>query len=803
MKHGPWGSVLAVVVAVLMVTISVWVVLPAVTAAPSPAAEQTLSPAEAHAIIVGAAGAAAAKMGMNETERASLLAAASGQTEASVLAKVGLSPSDFQPTCFLSCFGTVLGVGAVGCLVGAGIGAIGGAFVGAGVGCVVGAAATIFAFEYGTSMAEQQNVLQSYTNWATANLQSAWNDWNLTQAAYLNLISSLNFSAPGWARMADNAALLQVGNTSFNIVLDAQQSGLAAQFSSVLESYTRQLIAPAYLLQNWMDAQGPTGSTYGTLRPGLLCTPYGGACTPNGQPTPGQTMGLVGEGANLAALGATSANGEFYIPPGDHTVYGTDLTVPPVVHPVFGKGWYSMSEVGSVPSNAVYGVANYAYNFSAGTYVIDVNNSGASGEIWVPGASLVTSALGTDISGWGSPGTAGEKIAQFTGIPGSPADANNYYYTGIVGVVADETYQMVSCAGCLSGAPTVGPTSVSTGWLPMHIGTWLGNLEFNATTNGQVYWSFLRSAGFTSPGSIPPNCIIPQPWMNVPSDLNLGSLTLPQLESLYLAWLNGVGKFYNTTLSGTAFCGSQAPKQFSLNNTIWGNLFVNATGYVYLNNGTSPLGLNGKALPTEIYGNHSTWAAQKVQLLLMPTLASVHIPLGTNWAVPSDNPIQVYLVQPGQMLTLTGNGTSSPATLVPLATTSPGDSLYITSCIVGGIVEANCTVTVQTVVTTTGNLSCLGGATGPGSCVPPQGSGATFGGFPNPFSWLSGLFSGLFGGGPLGSFLGGVAAGLLILAVIAVLVYVAVIEVEAWGGRKRGGGGGGGGGSVVVVRGGR
>lgn len=797
MKHQFRRSVAAVAIAALMAALSVWVVLPATTPQSSPAAGQTLSPAQAHAIIVGAADAAAAKMGMNQTQRASLLAAASAQTEASVLAKVGLSPADFQPSCFVSCFGTVLGVGAVGCLVGGGIGAIGGAFVGAGIGCVVGAAATIFAFEYGTSMAEQQNVLQSYSNWATATLRSAWNDWNLTQTAYENLMSALNFSAPGWARMADNAALLQVGNSSFNIVLDAQQSGLAAQFSSVLESYTQQLIAPVYLLQNWMDAQGPTGSTYGSVRPGMSCT--AGACTAMGQPTPGQATGLVGQGSTMVTLGATSANGEFYIPPGDHTVYGSDLTIPPVVHPVFGKGWYSMTQVGSPPpSGSVAVVTNYTYNFTAGTYAIYVNNSGASGEIWVPGGSLVTSALGTDISGWGSP-TYGRYIVQFTGIPGSPADQNSLYYTGVEQVAVGTTFQFWQCAGCLSGSTTVGPTgSGITGPVPAHIGTWLGNLEFNATTNGQAYWTFLRSAGFTSPGSIPSGCLIPQPWMNVPSDLNLGTLTLPQLESLYLAWLNGVGKFYNTTLSGSAFCGTQAPKQFSLNNTIWGNLFVNATGYVYLNNGTSPVGLNGKALPTELYGNRSTWAAQAVQLLLMPTLSSVTIPLGTDWAIPSTDPVQVYLVQPGQMLTLTGNGTASPATVVPL-TSTPGDTLYLTACIVGGVAEPSCTVTVQTVVTTTSNLTCLGGSTGPGSCV-SQGSGATFGGFPNPFSWLSGLFSGLFGGGPLGSFLGGLAAGLLILAVLAVLVYVAVVEVEAWGGRKRGGGGGG---STVVIRGGR
>jgi hypothetical protein len=84
----------------------------------------------------------------------------------------------------------------------------------------------------------------------------------------------------------------------------------------------------------------------------------------------------------------------------------------------------------------------------------------------------------------------------------------------------------------------------------------------------------------------------------------------------------------------------------------------------------------------------------------------------------------------------------------------------------------------------------------PGPCQQGQQGGGTFGGLPNPFSWLSGLFSSLFGGGPLGQLVGGIAAAVVILAVILVLVYV--VYRLATGKRSTGSSG-----QTVVVEGGR
>ncbi len=342
---------------------------------------------------------------------------------------------------------------------------------------------------------------------------------------------------------------------------------------------------------------------------------------------------------------------------------------------------------------------------------------------------------------------------------------------------------------------------------------WLTTIEWQAAENAEAYWAFLRAAGFDSAQSIPADCLIPAPYLVLPSSINEANLNVSEWESLYLSTLEGMGHFYNVTLSGTAFCGTQAVQQWSWGGSVWGNLYVNATGFVYLNNGTSPVDYNGKALPTEELGNRSTWAIGDTnygdkwyngseQLILMPTISTVSIPVGVRYEVPADNPIQIYAVQTGLDLWLTGNGSANgsiptaisqgglSAAAEPLGTLTAGDAIYLTSCQVGGTASGNCSVTVQTVNVTLVNITC------PGPCQQSQQNGGTFGGLPNPFSWLAGLFSSLLGGGPLGAFFGSLLAGIVILAVILGLVYV-VYRVAT---KKKGRGAAG---QTVVVEGGR
>ena len=796
MRRSPWAAVAAIVIATALLVLVIPVsgtVAPGSTATPTrAAAPQRTSPAAQQAsdraLLQGDAANVSAKLHFSPAQAARFESAVANQSVSSLLASTGLSPADF---------GAAATAGGVACALS--------------VACAVVVAAAVLVFGYGLQQAGNQALTQ-YKQWATAMVSSVWDEANITNAGTANLLSALNFSQQGFDRMAENAALLQLGNSSFNIPQDEYQSGLSAQMATIYAAYVKQIVSIAAPLMNWFSAQTGSGAEFSY--PGI---------------TPGPTVywegfgtgnNTVGSGSNYAGyepwtvLEATSVSATtsppdaLFLPPGTTSIWieseSTSVTVSL-------KNLLEPTVTGSTTYSATAGTwVNWTLPaaFAMGC-MCDLNLTGVSGlvEFADPGIAYVPTAV-SPLQGW-SPNGAGTGPPDNYGaaLDGGGLSNGGLPANGAANVLGGGATVQIG-QGTLGGSnwvPVTPVAQVTTSPIGQNYGTYLSNLEYKAAQSAEVYWSFLRAIGYTEQSQIAPDCIIPMPYQVLPSDLNLGNLTLPELQSLYLSWLQGLGNFYNTTLSATNFCGTQSTHKFDLGGAIWGNLLVNATGDIYLNNGISPIALNGTALPSELYGNVSTWALTHEQLLLMPTLGTVHIPVGVKWEVPAGNPIEIYAVQVGQMLTARGNGTSSgggATAFVPLGTAAPGDSIYLTSCVVGGVVQASCTVTVQTINTTSGNISCGLGATGPGSCQTVTEGGATFGGLPNPFTWLAGLFSGLFGGGSLGNFLGSLVAGLVILAVIAVLVYVAVIEVEAWGGRKRGGGGGGGG-STVVVTGGR
>ncbi|MGC2359232.1 MAG: hypothetical protein WA691_02870 [Thermoplasmata archaeon] len=737
-------------------------------------------------LVIEDAGKAAAELRLTPLQTTEFVARVSSMSPDQLASAAGLQSvvSDLQPAdeCLgssASC-GANLAVGLGGCVLGAAIGSFGGP-IGAGLGCVAGAAVGILAFNFGIASANNQAdaALNEFNNWSQAQVSMANNEWAEVETSYENLASALNFSEAGFQRMADNAALLQLGNSTFNLALDEAQSGLAAQFGTILQSYVGATLRPYQLVAQWSDAQltgnGPFTSGYQAECPN--CSDLSSTARFTG---PNIGGAWVGEDANVYW------NETVYIPPGTTYLVGIGSTNPIEIHPVLGKGWTSIT---STEYNGISGLVNLSYSFVGGLYQI----SAPEGQVgfWVPGGSFPANGVGADISGWersyqGSP-------VGFIGAVGSSLVNYGSVYGPSVILCVVEGDQCIHSGG--TGATSNG---AYTGAAGSNLPNWFGTLEYEAAQNGEADWQFLRSIGYTSESQVAPDCIVPAPWQVLPADLNLGELNESQLESLYLAWLNGEAKFYNTSLSGTSFCGTQATRQFTLNNTIWGNLLVNATGYVYLNNGTSPINVDGNALPSEQYGNHSTWALVKAQLLLMPTLHTVSIPVGMNWAIPSSDPMDVYAIQPGDYLTLVGNGTEDLSTATA---TAPGDSIFLTSCTVEGVPTASCTVTVQTIATTSANLTCLtNGTNSPGSCQPQGSPGGTFGGLPNPFTWLanaiSGFFSALGLGSGLSSFLGSLFAGLIILIVVVVLIYVAVVEVEAWGGKKKRGGGASSGGAT-------
>lgn len=668
-----------------------------------------------------------------------------------VLADLGLTPDSLN----LYCFGSSIVAGAaVGGIAGAGVGAI--------IGGVAGA--TVGYFGCQNSQAGG-NVGQAYAAWATAIVAELGNEANLTATSYSNLISALNFSLVGWDRAADNAALLQLNKTSFSIPVDLAQSTVAQQLDQVLSTYDQETQRETMSVVTWSDAEGgATGDAYFSVIPEI------GIAGSAQAPSPG-TPSSAGFGADSGA----TVNAVVYIPNGA-TLFAGGNTSATLTNVATGQ-------VLTLAFGSACGQASLTFGGPTGAY-FDTSGS----DIEISNGGLVPTAS----SGSGASITSAD--ASFINVGGCSGALTN---TG--------TFSLGHKSGTNYVQDTPG-VAVTGGAVGGNLAKWLGSLEYQAAINAETYWSFLRSLGFTSISQIPPSCIVPAPYMTFPSALNQTNLTISQATSLYLAALQAMGNFYNVTLNATSFCGVTAHKQFSIGSSIWGNLFVNATGFVYLNNGTSAIDIRGHALATEKYGNRSTWAVGNdtsacggalrsrctgpQQLLLMPTIRTATVPVGHNWAVPSQNPIEVYVVQSGQMLRLTGNGSNPGGTILSVAgslTTDaappPGDAVYLTSCIVNGQATGNCTVTVQTVNTTVTSITCPGG----GSSCQPAPPGGFFSGIPNPFTWFANWLANLFGGGPLGQLLANIVEVVIVVGVILVLVYVLVVEVQGWGRRKSSG----------------
>ena len=709
---------------------------------------------------------------------------------ASVLTEFGLTAAGYN----FYCVGSSLVAGAA---LGAAIGSLGGP-VGTAFGGLAGLIAGGVGAYYGCQEAANSinDLGKQYAVWAASQISAFGNEVNLTTAAYQSLASALNLSTVGWERAADHAALAQLGQPSFNISLDLYDSGIYQNLAPVVSAYQDEIMSAEVAQMSAMNGVGYTNEYYNSLTPNLQWM-TGTGSTVLWEPRAGSAS-ITGLGASI-----TPGNGEIYVPgPVSYAPNGVVLqcTIQTYSCPSSidfwneeTHTWSNLTAEACNPNNDFQGYlesCNLGYPASSGyTYYVKSPTSCQCTVIVPDGQPAPTAAN----SGWSIMGeistapTSGGLAYNVTDIPPS----GSYYlsYTEGSGPATTVTYAQFT-----DPIPLGGNTLTQ----------WITSIEWQAAQNAEAYWQFLHNAGFTSESSIPPDCIVPAPYIALPSAVSETDLNASEWYDLYLASLEGMASFYNTSLSGTSFCGTQAVQQWSMGTTVWGNLYLNATGFVYLTNGTKPISVTGSALSTEEFENRTTWAIGNTtyggmhvtgpqQLLLMPTLATVSIPVGRLYEVPANDPIQVYAVQSGVQITANGNGTNT--TIGPAVsglrtmTLQPGDAIYLSSCSTGGQAQANCTATVQTLNVTIANITC----TGP--CQQNANQGGTFGGLPNPFAWLASLFSGLLGGGPLGQLLGSLVAAFVILVVILVLVYV-VYRVST--GKRSGGGGG----QVLVVGGG-
>ncbi|HEV2316255.1 MAG TPA: hypothetical protein VGV89_01600 [Thermoplasmata archaeon] len=695
-------------------------------------------------------------------------------------------------------FNCLAGIGAglgLGCAVGTVFGLAGGP-VGAAVGCVAGAVATGVALGIGAYIGAQSSGQVSlgaqYAAWAKTVMAAFGNEENLTATSYANLASALNFSSIGFQRMADNAALLQLNRSSYSYPLDLVQSGLAAQMGAIGWAYTRQVGEVITPTINQLNGNGAPGATYASVNPEISSA---GGFGLSGAGSLTYTAGASSSfqnyvgGPMISTASGSAATFDVYVPGGTNITEaapaGTTLTIAArsYANPL---AWWNVTT--SIPSGSGLQYATVPTPQSGGSYNFTFTDSGAGA-----GSSYIMLSSGTRLPSSSNTPLGIDAIGTYFGagqssVCGGTAAAQWFWTDPSTFVLAHYATCSVTTADTPSYKIFAGPTG------GQNFLTWLGKIEWNAALNGNAYWSFLRSLGYTSASQIPANCIIPAPYQVLPSNLNLGNLTVPQLTSLYEVWLQGLGNFYNVTLSGTQFCGQQNAR-FNLNSVTWGNWAVSTVGSLYIANSSGTFNYNGKPLGSERFSNASSWAITATQIVLMPTLQQISVPVGTRWAVPTNNPVWVYVYDTvgycnpqnltpacqgdtSQILQLTGNGTGTggcltnaffcpAAKLVPLAL-APGSSILLTSCTINGAAKANCTIGPQNISVTVRQLTC-GSA-----CNQSAPPGAFV--FWNPFTALACLIAVLFGGcgNALGSLISSILTFLIVAAVILVLLYLGV-----------------------------
>lgn len=564
------------------------------------------------------------------------------------------------------------------------------------------------------------------TNATEFGLGEVGNELNLTATSVKNELSALNLTQNALEYEAAAAALTQVGNRSFNPTLDLAQSQIAEQLAQFLGATGVDVQEILTQFDAWYVSQFGSGGQF--------------------------------QGTNVPV--------EMY--PSSLTTGATALPTSPSE---FASGLDSLGPVWIGQGTQVAATYNTCPLESSITF------KPAPG---TGGSSVV----------WNTPGTGGNGpcmvVGAFPGPTGTYTESNagiittGNIFTGNQSVAnATGPGQLVQFWG--TGQPVYGigiqakyeypiPHLISA--LPSYLYT----LESTAYKTANAYIDFLHANNWYNLSSIPANCVVPTPNEALPPNLNLSDLSVSAILSLYYSYLAGEARFYNVSLSSTNFCSQKTG--FQLGTATWLDLAVNATGYVYVP------GAKGEALD-----NPQTWAYHG-QLLLMPRISSVTVPVSSVWYPYAGNPMQILVNEPGQssandtwLQNVVGNSTDPAGSTSSSTLSGPaGYAIFLQSCTVNGVSTVSCGVATETINSSAANITCPAGQSG---CSPTGQNLAGLGGFPNLFGWLGGLFSGI-----LGQILT-----MLLIAVVVIIVIVLVLTLLVGGvrgalrtGSRKGGG---------------
>lgn len=380
----------------------------------------------------------------------------------------------------------------------------------------------------------------------------------------------------------------------------------------------------------------------------------------------------------------------------------------------------------------------------------------------------------------------------------------------------------------------------------------------NTMTLAHAYYDVLRAATQNGTYALPADCSVPFPSYAFPSATSpsLYQLSLGNTIVAYMGYLESVAKFYGTTFSNTFdFCGD-ANLGLTFNWTSTWTLHTNVTASVYLGAPSGAVYLNGTKDNASVLATPSTWPVRNVDpTLIYPYEFQMNVPVGQVYPLPANDPVA------GLFINYTHNpfyGSSGlkPSWGIPTYTTlygygnlveisgnlsktvsggsnATGDALYISSCIVAGVAQTTCPLSVDYFDNFTFGaihafvpISCISA----GTCGTFGGGGGTLGalGTTCGFQFLNQWYDGWVGyvgstvasgfgflatavastpiiGTPVAEFINGIGCivgWLVVFALFLAILWLLFKLVEFAFGPLRGSGGGGrsGGRSTVNIR---
>ena len=610
-----------------------------------------------------------------------------------------------------------------------------GAEVGAAAGAVLGAAiGAAIGYVSGVYDCQQSSAATGATSQIYSQMATIelGNELNATGYSLNTQLSALNTSANAFDYEAAHAALLQLPNSTFSVPLDMEQSGVSAQ------------LAPFQ------------GMPYAEVQSALRAFYHGYSTLESGNgPFAGTPTNITAGTRVVPTAGANFTSGVFETAAGAgpmYIVHGSEVT-------------YASSQCGTFywPFSPVPGTSTQASSMQF-MAVGSVNSSNVNTPLcWASGYF---------------PGATGE-----------------YYQNGSLTYLGAESYANggipQTYLGTTSGATaftTIGlqggyqyqlyPTPVEQN-LPLYV----YNLAYGAYTTAEAYWSFLHSLGYYSISSIPAGCYIPAPYQAIPPNLDMSGLSEQAIMTLYYGYLQGLANFYNVSLNSTNYCSGH--RAFSLGNASWIDLAINASGYVY-----SP---NTSAFPSESLASPSSWPYQG-QLVLMPTVSGVNIPVKKSWEPYQANPLEVYVNKPGQSVLngtwlgdVFGNASAKGGYTFAQAKTAPGYAIYLTSCSINNVSVQNCSINTETVNSTLYNYTCqVGSALNNCNQYAPPGFGGVNWGCLNPLEWGTCISN--WANGLVGAMWAPLVEILTVLIIIVILIAVLIVASKFLGVSRNGGG---------------